>query len=62
LRHSVYIMNKYSAVAEMGDHLATIDTALKLGGGCAPFRKGELGPHVTQCGHGQILPSYQVAS
>jgi len=34
--------SKSSAVAEMGDRLATLDTARKVGGGgcCAPFRGG----------------------
>ena len=54
-------LNKCSAVAEMGDRLATIDTGWKLGGGLCPFW-GELGPHLTQCGLGWGLPSYQVAS
>jgi len=45
----------------MGDYLATIDMGRKLGG-CAPFGRGELGPHVAQCGLGRDLPSYQVAS
>jgi len=39
---------KSSAVAEMGDCLATINGP-KIGGCCAPFRQGELSPHVTQC-------------
>jgi len=77
--------NKCSAVAEMGDRLATIDMGRKLEGyapsggagwpcntwrglrpdvssrlatikmgrrlgGCAPFWRGELGPHLSQCG------------
>jgi len=42
----------------MGDRLATVDMGRKLG--AVPF--GELGPHVTQCGLGRGLPSYQVAS
>ena len=54
----------------MGDRLATIDMGRKLGGvpfevgaGCVPFWDGaELGPHLTQCGLGRGLPSYQVAS
>jgi len=50
---------KSSAVAEMGDHLATTVMGRKLGD-CALM--GELDPHVTQCGLGQGLPSYQVAS
>jgi len=40
-------LNKCSAVAEMGECLATTDMGQKLEG-CAPF--GELDPHVTQCG------------
>jgi len=32
--------NKSSAVAEMGDRLATIDIGRKVGGCCAPFRGG----------------------
>jgi len=52
--------NKRSAVAEMGDRLATIDMNRKVGGLC-PFY-GELGPHLTQCGLGRGLPPYQVAS
>jgi len=53
--------NKCSAVAEMGDRLATIDTGRKLGAGVVPLL-GELGPHLIQCGLGRGLPSYQVAS
>jgi len=51
--------NKCSAVAEMGDRLATIDLGRKLGG-CSPL-EGELGPHVTQCGLGRGLPACQVS-
>ena len=40
------ICNKCSAVAEMGDHLATIDMDRKLEG-CAPLEEGELGSHLT---------------
>jgi len=54
------LQNKCSAVAEMGDRLATIDIGRKLGRFC-PFG-GELGPHVTQCGLGRGLSSHQVAS
>jgi len=54
--------NKSSAVAEMGDRLATIDMDRKEGGLLCPFMCGELGPHVTQCGLGRGLPPYQVAS
>jgi len=39
--------NKISAVAEVGDRLATVDMGRKLGGCCAPFRGGQLGPHLT---------------
>jgi len=42
----VSALNKSSAVAEMGDHLATIDMGRKVGGYCArPWR--ELGPSNT---------------
>ena len=54
---SVY---KCSAVAEMGNRLATIDMDRKLG--AVHLLGGKLGPHVTQCGLGRGLPSYQVAS
>jgi len=33
-------LNKSSAVAEMGDRLATIETGRKVGGCCASFRRG----------------------
>jgi len=47
----------------MGDRSATIDMGQKLGEVAVPlFGCGELGPHVTQCGLGRGLPSYQVAS
>jgi len=48
--------NKYPAAAEMGDRLATTDTGRKLKG-CAPFRAGELDPHLTQCALGRGLRS-----
>jgi len=50
--------NKSSAVAEMGDRLATIDMGRKLG--ACPF--GGAGPHLTQRRLGQGLPPYQVVS
>ena len=53
------VTNKCSAVAEMGDHLATVDMGRKLG--AVPLL-GELGPHLTQCGLGQGLHPYQVTS
>ena len=41
-------VNKSSAVAEMGDRLATVDMGRKVGEEyCAPFRWGLLGPHPT---------------
>jgi len=51
----ITVFNKCSAVAEMGDRLATIDKGPKLG--AVPLL-GERCPHVTQCGLGQGLPSY----
>jgi len=39
------MLNNSSALAEMGNHLATIDMGRKEGGCCAPFAGGELGPH-----------------
>jgi len=71
--------NKSSAVAEMGDRLATIDMGRKVcvrwdpasshgkglpteRGTAAPFRRRELGSHLTQCHRGWGLPLYQVAS
>jgi len=60
---------KGSAVAEMGDRLAIIiiiiiiiiDMGLKVGA-AVPLSVEELGPHLTQCGLGQGLSLYQVAS
>jgi len=46
--------NKGSAVAEIGDRLATIDMGRKLG--AVPFFGGQLGPHLTQCGRVRGLP------
>jgi len=46
--------NKCSAVAVVGDRLATIDMGRKLGGLLCPLFRGgvweELGPHLSQCG------------
>jgi len=50
------------AADEMVDRLATVDMGRKLGGGCASFRDGELGLHLTQCRLGRGLAPYQVAS
>ena len=48
----VVVFNKFdyksSAVAEIGDRLATIDMGRRGGGCCAPLRGGEMGPHLTQ--------------
>ena len=54
-------LNKSSAVAEMGDHLATIGMGRKWGG-AAVGAGSPLGPHLTQCGLDQGLPLCQVAS
>ena len=51
---------KCSAVAEMGDRLATIDMGRKFG--VCPLFVGGLGLHLTQCRLGRCLPPYQVAS
>jgi len=45
------LINKSSAVAEMGDRLTTIDMAKKWESAVR-----ELGPHLTQCGLGQGVP------
>jgi len=31
-------------------------------GSCAPLGEGELGPHLTQCGHGHLDPFYRLAT
>ena len=49
------VRNKSSAVAEMGDHLATIDTGRKVGA-AVPLSVGELGPHLRQFCLGRGLP------
>ena len=54
------VLNKSSAVAEMGDRGHNRHDAKT--GGCAPFRCGELRPHLTQRRLGLGLPPYQVAS
>jgi len=54
--------NKSSAVAEMGDRMATIDMGRKVGRGCCGGAVSPLGHHLTQCGLGQGLPLYQLAS
>jgi len=54
--------DKCSAVAEMGDRLATIDMGRKERAVLCLLGGDELGPHLTQCGLGLGLPPYQVAS
>ena len=46
------LLNKCSAVAEMGHRLATIDMGHNRHWGLCPFW-GKLGPHVTHCGLGE---------
>jgi len=50
----------------MGDRAgpcqSKVGQKVKVSGCCAPFRGGDLGPHVTQCGLDRGLPVYQVAS
>ena len=53
---------KSSAVAEMGDRLATIDMGRKVGSGYCGGTGSPLGHHLTQCGLGRGLPLYQVTS
>jgi len=54
--------DKSSAVAEMGNRLATIDMGRKVGRGCCGGAGSPLGHHLTQCGLGRGLPLCQVAS
>ena len=37
-------------------HMSATDMGRKLG--CAPLGKGELGPHLTQCGQGRLAEDY----
>jgi len=54
--------NKSSAVAEMGDRLATIDMGRKERVPC-PFCTGKLGPRLIHCGLCRsLLPSWRQAS
>ena len=53
--------NKCSAVAEMGDHLATIDMGRKLGA-LSLFGEGSWVTNLTQCHLGRGLSPYQVSS
>jgi len=45
---SYFIFNKWSAIAETGDRLVTIDMGRKERGLLCPVRGGGLGPHLTQ--------------
>jgi len=53
---------KSSAVAEMGDRLATIDMGRKVGARATVPFFGELGFRLKQCGLSRDPPPYQVAS
>ena len=55
------IENKSSAVAEIGDRLATMGMGRKRGGAAVGVGS-PLAPHLTQCGLGRGLALYQVAS
>jgi len=58
---SVYLDHnwKSSAVAEMGDRLATVDIDRKVGEGLlCPFFYEELGSNLTQCRLSRGLPPY----
>jgi len=59
---SCVITSKSSAVAEMGDRLATIGMGRKLGAAVPLSGGGGLGPHLTQSRLGRGLPLYQLAS
>jgi len=54
------VVNKGSAVAEMGDR-GHNRHGLKIGN-CAAVGEGELGPHLTQCRLDRGLPPYKVAT
>ena len=47
--------NKSSAVAEMGDRGHNRHNMGRKEGGAVPLSRGELGPHLTQCGVGRGL-------
>jgi len=56
------IKDKSSAVADMGDRLATIIGMGRKWGGAAVGAESPLGPHLTQCSLGRGPPLDQVAS
>ena len=55
-------MYVYSAVAEMGGRLATINMGLKLGGSTPPFVEVGVGCPLTQSRLRRGLAPYQVTS
>jgi len=55
-------INKSSAVAEMGDRLATVGMGRKWEGAAVGGWVPTGSPSIIQCGLGQGLPLYQVAS
>jgi len=59
--YSPEIVYKSSAVADMGDCLATVNMGRKVGA-AVPLLVGELGPHLTRYRLGWGIPPYQVAS
>jgi len=58
-RAEAYLHTKWHL--DPSSRLATTDIGRKLGAVPPFWRKGELGPHLAQCGMGQGLPPYQVA-
>jgi len=53
-RQQYHVINKSSAVTEMGDRLAVTDMGRKIEA-AVPFS----GPHLKQCGLGRGLPPYR---
>jgi len=61
----ISLYNKCSAVAEMGDRLATKDMGQEVGAAAPNFffgGGGELDPHIIQRRLGRGLPLYQMTS